>query len=420
MNHSSYYAVDTPSYMVPADNLLQRHEFVNELYQPELTRTPGYPLLLALFRINPLKVEYLILLQHVLCVLTVVALAGAALRVTDSSLIALASASVLSLDLATLVVANVLLTEIVFTVFVAFASWMLYQVAKEATGTIARTAAAGLMGGCAVLIRPVGLLYFVPVSIYLCLVLKRRAIRPILVFTASFLLFPLAWCTRNYVESGYFGISTITGDDLLAYKAAGALAVRQPGDYLTNVLKSQSVLQEQACQGMLRTYGRDCAQVSEAQRAEYSARMGIDIIIRNIPGYLQSALVGLGYILFGGGTEALSQMGRLNLHLAKRIVLLITIPEAGLAVVGCWFWFRRERTLCYLLVLTVVYFLLISAGAEAYSRFRVPVMPMYALLVGAGIAATIQWVQRIWAAGTARVAAYKSVGSINGCIRSCS
>ena len=55
-----HYGVDTASYLIPADNLLHGHGFVNALQQPELRRTPGYPLLLVIFRAAPLKVEYLI------------------------------------------------------------------------------------------------------------------------------------------------------------------------------------------------------------------------------------------------------------------------------------------------------------------------------------------------------------------------
>src|SRR5271170_6286054 len=109
LTHASYLAldhehfgVDTPSYLIPADNLLHRQMFVNALHQPELRRTPGYALLLAVFRVTPAKVEYLILLQHGLCVLLAVAVTVFALRVTDSRVVALTAVSVLSLDLATL------------------------------------------------------------------------------------------------------------------------------------------------------------------------------------------------------------------------------------------------------------------------------------------------------------------------------
>jgi hypothetical protein len=255
-----------------------------------------------------------------------------------------------------------------------------------------------------VLVRPIGILYFVPLSIYLFLVLRRRALRPTLVFTASFLLFPLLWAARNYLESGYFGISTIGADNTLGYRAAGTLAVRQPGDYLTNVLRVRSMLVKQACKDLERMYGRDCSQVPATQQAAYSARMGTNIILNDIPGFLRSQGLGLAYVVFGGGAEALSKIGDINPLLARRIVLFITFPEACLATIGCLYWFRRERNLCYLLVFTVVYFLLISSGPGAYSRFRVPVMPMYALLVGGGAAATIQSIQRIWASRMAQVA----------------
>ena len=46
------------------------------------------------------------------------------------------------------------------------------------------------------------------------------------------------------------------------------------------------------------------------------------------------------------------------------------------------------------LFFTIGYFFVISAGAEAYSRFKVPVMPMYALLIGGGAAGTLQRIQR--------------------------
>ena len=139
-------------------------------------------------------------------------------------------------------------------------------------------------------------------------------------------------------------------------------------------------------------------------RAAYSARMGTNIILNDLPGYLRTTVLGLAYIVFGGGVEALSKVSNVSPFLARCLVLLITLPQACLALIGCWYWFGRERNLCYLLVLTVVYFLLISAGAEAYSRFRVPVMPMYALLVGGGAATTVQLIQRVWISCMARIA----------------
>jgi 4-amino-4-deoxy-L-arabinose transferase-like glycosyltransferase len=403
----SYYGNDTPSYLIPADNLLHGEGFVSDLHRPEVNRTPGYPLLLALFRISPLKIEYLILLHHGLCLLLAVAVAGIAFGITRSSLIAFTAGFVLGVDVATIQLANMLLTETTFTLFIALVCWVLYRTTRKPTVGWAAILAAGLLGGCAVLVRPIGILYFVPISIYLLLVLKRRALRPTLIFTASFLFFPLLWATRNYVETGYFGVSATGAQDILFYRAAGTLAVRRPGDYLANVSSARGLLLDQACDDLERTYGCKCSEVPEAQRAAYSVRKGTNIILHDFPGYLRTTVLGLAYIVFGGGTETLARIGNINASLAKRIVLLITLPEAVLAAMGCCYWFRRDRNLCYLLAFTIAYFLLISAGAEAYSRFRVPVMPMYALLVGGGVGAIKQSLERIWASCMTQVAGYR-------------
>src|SRR6266480_3104565 len=402
-----YYANDTPSYLVPADNLLHGQGFVNELHQPDIYRTPGYPLLLALFGVSPLKVQYLILLQHGLCLLIAVAVTDMAFRISRNSLIALTAASVLSFDLAPIRAANTLLTETAFTFLIGLVCWILYRATLNQAGNVPASVSAGLLGGCAVLFRPVGVLYFVPLSIYLFLVLRRRALRPVLVFSASFLLIPLLWITRNYLQADYWGISTVSAEDILGFRAAGTLAVRMPGDYLTNVVRIRGVLLRQACEDLERTYRRDCQRVAESQRAAYITRVGTKIILNDLPGYLRSAVYGLAYLVFGGGTEALSKIANVDSLVAKRAVLFITLPEAGLAVIGCLYWFRQEKNLCYLLLLTVIYFLAMTAGPEAYSRYRVPVMPMYALLIGGGAAATIQSIQRVWAACMARVAGYR-------------
>ncbi len=47
--------------------------------------------------------------------------------------------------------------------------------------------------------------------------------------------------------------------------------------------------------------------------------------------------------------------------------------------------FRTHRNFAVLLLPTVLYFLLISAGGESEARFRVPVMPMIAIAAAVGL-----------------------------------
>jgi len=406
LTHSAYlaldhdhYGVDTASYLVSASNLLHGQGFANALHQPELLRTPGYPLLLAIFMVAPMRVAFLVVFQHALCVFLIVAITVIALQITGSRLVAFIAASVLSLDVATVRIANLLLTEILFTTLIALTCWTLYGMMTQPKRQMLASAIAGLIGGCAALVRPVGILYFVPLAICVFVALRRRALRPAVVFVATFLLLPLLWTTRNVIEADFFGVSSIGAESILYYRAAGALAIQQPGNYFANVLKSRRALIQETCPDLQREYNIDCSQVTESQKASYSTRKGIDIIRRNLSSYFKSTLVALAYIIFGGGAEALSKITGLNSHIAESIVLCFTLPEACLAVAGCWYWYRHDRKLCCLLFLTVVYFLAISAGAEGYSRFRVPVMPMYALLVGGGAEGMFRWIRRIVGSG---------------------
>jgi 4-amino-4-deoxy-L-arabinose transferase-like glycosyltransferase len=388
------YAIDTPTYLIPADNLAHGLGFVNEEHKPELRRTPGYPVVLAIFRSWPLRVEYLIVAQHLLCALIAGGVALIGWRLSGSRVVPFVVAAVLALDLATVRIANLLMTEVMAMVLLSLAAWSLYRGMMRPVGRVWWITAAGLLGGCAALVRPVGSLYFVALSICLILELRRRALRPVMVLTVSFLLLPVVWATRNYVEGRYFGISTIGAEDILYYRAAGALGIQQSGSYLENTRRMNGIFINQTCADLERSYRHDCSSVTEAQRSSYATRKGISIILSNPFSYVRSVSVSLAYIIFGGGAEALSKISSVGPRMAESIVLLITVPEALLAIAGCWYWYRRDRNLFYVLVLTVGYFFLLSAGAEAYSRFRVPVMPMYALLAGGGAAWMVQTIRR--------------------------
>ena len=386
--NQSHLSDDTASYLDPANNIRSGLGFVNNAHQPEIWRPPGYPLVLALFQSKPLQLDYLVPVQHILCILLAVAVAAFGLRITGNSMIAMVAGSVLSLDMATILVADLLLSEVIFTTCIALACWILHSAISKPVCNLLEIAVAGLLAGFAVLVRPVGILYFIPLLIYILIALKRHVLRPVLVFAVCSLFFPLLLAGRNFMEARYFGVSTTGEYNLLANRAAGAVAIQQPGSYFDNVVAVRHELLSQTCADFKRVHNQDCAPILEApaQQAAFFAHAGTRIISKNLPGYIQSVVVGAAYTMFGGGAEALMRIGHFSSRTAEYIVLAVTIPEACLALLGCWYWFQHDRALCSLFVLTVLYFLLISSGAEAYSRYRVPVMPMYALLIGGGAA----------------------------------
>jgi hypothetical protein len=236
-----HYGADTPSYLVPADNLLHGRGFVDAMHHLELRRTPGYPLLLGIFQASPLRVEYLIFVQHFLCVFLIVAVAAIGLRIAGSRLVAFVAAFVLSLDFATLRIANLLLSEITATVLISLVAWMIYRATTKPAGAVPASLAAGVLGGYATLfVRSVSVLRAavdLPVSSTKAACHASCSSLRYIVLVSS-----LAMAARNFVEGDYFGISTIGAQDLLYYRAAGALGIQQPGDYLANVLKVRGEL----------------------------------------------------------------------------------------------------------------------------------------------------------------------------------
>ena len=89
-------------------------------------------------------------------------------------------------------------------------------------------------------------------------------------------------------------------------------------------------------------------------------------------------------MILGGDAASFTGITRINPHLGARLLLFYTFPAFSLAVVGLVRFWRGNRHFFYLAFLVIVYFIVVSAGAEAYSRFRVPIIPMYAILIAVG------------------------------------
>jgi len=82
--------IDTSSYLLPGRNLLFHGSFVFQDGQPYLSRTPGYPLFLALTTLPGM--EFAVLVQVILSALTVVLVWRLARGIFEDDRIALLSA----------------------------------------------------------------------------------------------------------------------------------------------------------------------------------------------------------------------------------------------------------------------------------------------------------------------------------------
>ena len=364
-----YFYPDSATYLGPAKMLLSGHGFASKPGLPDVFRTPGYPLLLALFGARAVPV---VVLQHLFNVALAAAIYLFALR--RGRFVAIAAALLFALDPPSIHYANKVLTETLFTalLFVAFVM----------AGR--RPLVHGLLAGFLVLTRPVAIVYFAVVAIVFALTRVPR--RTIALFTAAALVLPLAWAVRNKIEGGGFTVSVVGANNLLMYRAAGVLAILDEGDFEKDLADEQRDLLEETHDVIQQKEHVAAAEdLSEGVRAPYYSAMARRVIVQHPIAFMLLTLRGLLVNIFDSDWDAIMIVSRVDsrtIELALDAFVAIVFALAVAGVVVLW---RGDRPLALLLAGTVAYFLLISAGGEAEARFRVPVVPEIAIAAAVGL-----------------------------------
>ena len=134
---------------------------------------------------------------------------------------------------------------------------------------------------------------------------------------------------------------------------------------------------------------------------EYRVDRGIDLIKANPVGFIELHLEGAAKILVGPGSANIS---KLTAHLGlsetvtnalKAIIILMRLILSTLVIV-CIFFAVRRRVFIPLQFYSMVSWMLIlisSGGANAYSRFRVPLIPLEIIIICLGLSSAVQ---RTW------------------------
>jgi hypothetical protein len=378
-------AFDSASYMTQAESIASTGAVRNALGEPDTVRTPGYPLFLAAFLAAHLGYTGAIAAQHVLWVFVVAGITWLSFRLTQRWIVAVIAGMIAAIDLPALQATNAILTETWATVFVSLAVWQAYRSAK--TGTVVDAVIAGLFAGMAAFVRPVAILLGVPLALAIWLAGARESrIRVAAALLIASFAIPAAWTARNYVQTGVATFSSIGGIDLLLYRAAGTLAIRDPGGVDANFPRRQAELDAVACRAAEQRFGRPCESIPITQRATLYSGLAIPILLADPIGVLMVASRAFVMILCGGGANMMSGITGLAESTTRLIAFAYTVPLAILAVLGTGYWRRVDRLAMWLLLLTSAYFVIMALGVEAYSRFRVPFLPLYALLAGGGAA----------------------------------
>ena len=397
-------AGDGPTYIEPAQNLARGRGFVAAAplaasvhhtpvrsSAPDTLRTPGYPLLLATALVLGLPLAAVVALQHLLVVGMTLVVFLVTERMTGRWSSAFAAAIFLAL-FPPLVgttppymgATHEYMTDVVGAAVILAAMLAAWRAAQGMTGW---AVAAGLLSGAATLVRPIALLWFVPLAI----VIATRARRAAVVFTIAAVFLPGAWIARNQRATGVATISSIGGENLLFFRASGALVVadsppgfgffalqRQTGFY-RNADAWKARLARQAYAEMRRD-GLEPLRLPHAVLAQRYSQLAARILLRHIPETIELACSALIEIFIGPFIYPLGSFG-----------IVIGLYVFAAACIGLW---QLERTFRILSIVTICYFSLMAAGPEAEIRFAIAFAPAYAIAFGAGITRISEYIVR--------------------------
>lgn len=383
------FEFDSRAYAVQAVNMAAGLGSLDVNGQPETRYTPGYPFFVALFLMSGAGYAGAVAAQHALWVLMTAAAMWLGRRASGSMAVAMTAGIVTAVDLPALQSSMSILSETLAAATLmtaAICSWLTISAerSRQATGW---ALLAGMCGGATAIIRPIAVLLGVPLAIAVMWGSDTRwRARSMMVLVASFVLLPGWWTARNLRETGVPVLSSLAGINLLQYRAAATLAINDPGGVGSNLARRREQLERQACEELEAAYERPCGSIPWAQRSTTYSRIALPIILGDPLASARQAARAFGMIVLGGGAGLVSEFTGISERVARLVCLAYSVPLAVLAAAGVWFWWRRNAAFAVLLVCVIAYMLGMALGAEAYSRFRVPVIPLYGILCGGGVA----------------------------------
>jgi hypothetical protein len=383
------FEFDSAFYRAQAEALVAHGASLDASGQPETRYTPGYPAFLAVFLAAGAGYAGAIAAQHVIWIALACAAVWLVQRASGSPAAAAAAGLVTVLDLPGVQSSISVLSESLAALTIAGAVCSTLLAIRAATAAAAWrwAACAGALAGATALVRPIAIALGVPLAIALWIFADRRwRLAAGVLLLGAFAVLPALWTVRNARVAGVPTLSSLAGINLLHFRAAATLAIRDPGGIDANLIQRRDELERRACARLEAHYQRPCAAITWAERSGTYSAIAWPVLLGDPLATAQQAARAFGMILFGGGANLLAELTGLGERATRLICLGYTVPLAGLALLGVPYWWKRDRALTCLVLFTLVYMFGMALGAEAYSRFRVPVIPLYAILAAGGIA----------------------------------
>lgn len=412
-NSEVFTTHDTQSYVSSAWALIQTGSYsvAPDQLEPQTIRTPGYPIFLALIFGAAGENFLVVLIIQIFFSLGTIGMVYWIGSKLWNNLTGMLAALLLALDMNSIGLTLVVLTETLFTFFlVAFIASVVVLTDPRSSSLIDRTRRAlfflsGTLLAITTHIRPISYYFIIIMIIFWAIwgladkLDRNKNLMDLLVFSVPLIMLIGGWQVRNYLQTGSSQFCAIENLSIIHYRAAMVIAERD------------GISREAAINQIVEQYGLD----REVGWDDEWRAAGLMTISENPRLFLKQYFTGMMYIFVGPGSERpasltgipfessspFGDLFRLSLkeYYSQWIlphptyfgafifsILHMLIIYAGVAYLVIQRLVKHRYVVEEIFLVSVLlYFVMVSAGPEANSRFRVPITPVLALLSASAI-----------------------------------
>lgn len=414
---------DSSTYDEPARALLKTGRFAVNPDHPEspmIVRTPGYPLFIAAhYLIFGINLRPILITQILLSVIPIVVIFLLCLRLRGPRA-ALIAAILMALEPISFVYAPALLTDSLFMMLMALIAATGILLIQAGEKEMRWAWLLGLAIALSAHLRPINY-YLIGPALAGMVIVKRLQGRPArrlmglaAALAAPWIVLVGGWQLRNAAVAGTTEFSAIQSVNLLHYRAAGVIALRDGVTFeeAQKFVKAEFDQGEMTPAERYRTYRREALKILREHPGLTLTTMsdGLKLLLLNTPDIGLKSYIGQNievspYQHWREMTLKQFYDNWIRRNPGKLFLNIFFLsPVSDLLYLGVLFvpWRRwrnlaREAVTIHLfLVGLLLYLSLISAGPEANFRFRLALIPVLALYSGIG------WDKALHGAGMAR------------------
>jgi hypothetical protein len=399
---------DTASYLEPGLNLLKYGLFASGGL-PEIDRTPGYPIFVMLSGMLFGNVLLSVMIQIIASLASLLLVRRIADMTFPHRNAGIVAAWFFAIEPVSILYTSRLMPETLFTLLLLVVIERLLSF--YSTSRLGSVVMAGLALAAATYVKPASyyLVFALGAGLAITAGKRYRWKAPATLLLSVLPWFGL-WQLRNAAETGYSGFSSIVGKNLYFFQSAE----------VTAELNHISLIEEQKRLGYADSSSYlaihpEQRQWSRTQQLLYMRTQAMQILQAHRELYLKTHIAGVGVVAFTPCATELLQL--LNLYPAEidvprrilnegittsvrrliaaqpAVAATMAILEIGLmllygfAIRGCLIG-KGVRVAVLTITGVALYFLLISGGAQAVGRYRLPIMPNLCILAAGGLTAS--------------------------------